>query len=283
MTAASVTTTDAGTTGRAPLVSSRLVDGGIAVVTLDNPPLNLNTLDTISRLLEVCAAIADDPDVRVVVVTGAGDKAFCAGSDIREFADVRDDVVPRKLRRENEAFTAIEQLPQPVIAALNGVTLGGGAEIALACDIRIMDERALIGFPEVNLGVFPGSGGVFRLPRVVGLAHAYELMYTGEPIDAVEAQRIGLVNRIAPEGAALQHALSLARVLAAKPALSLSLIRAGARDSLCQDVATATQRTLEDSHRVFAGPDIAEGVEAFFAKRPPRFTAPREARPGGAP
>ncbi len=278
-----VTDTEAGTAGGAPLVSHRVLDGGIAVVTLDNPPLNLNTLGTISRLLEVCGTIADDQDVRVVVVTGAGDKAFCAGSDIREFADVRHDVVPRKLRRENEAFTAIEQLPQPVIAALNGVTLGGGAEIALACDIRIMDEQARIGFPEVNLGVFPGSGGVFRLPRAVGLPRAYELMYTGEAIDAPEALRIGLVNRIAAAGRALEDALALARVLAAKPALSLSLVRAAARDSLGLDVETATQRTLEDSHRVFAGPDIAEGVDAFFAKRPPRFSAPRGAQPDGAP
>lgn len=278
---ATMTSTRAGTTGDAPLVSHRLLDGGIAVVTLDNPPLNLNTLGTISRLLEVCASIAEDRDVRVVVVTGAGN-AFCAGSDIREFADVRDDVVPRKLRRENEAFTAIERLPQPVIAALNGVTLGGGAEIALACDIRIMDEQARIGFPEVNLGVFPGSGGVFRLPRVVGLPRAYELMYTGESIDAHEALRIGLINRIAPAGRALEDALAFARVLAAKPALSLSLVRAAARESLCQDVDTATQRTLEDSHRVFAGPDIAEGVDAFFAKRPPRFTAPRDSTPGGS-
>lgn len=275
-----MTSTPVGTTDDATLVSYQRLDGGIAVVTLDNPPLNLNTLGTISRLLEVCDAIADDQDVRVVVVTGAGDKAFCAGSDIREFADVRHDVVPRKLRRENEAFTAIERLPQPVIAALNGVTLGGGGEIALACDIRIIDERARIGFPEVNLGVFPGSGGVFRLPRVVGLPRAYELMYTGEAIDAAEALRIGLVNRVAAAGHALEDALALARVLAAKPALSLSLVRAAARESLYQDVDTATQRTLEDSHRVFAGPDIAEGVDAFFTKRSPRFSAPRNAAPG---
>lgn len=272
-----MTNTDAGAAGKASLVSCRRLDGGIAVVTLDNPPLNLNTLDTISRLLKVCATIADDPDIRVVVVTGAGDKAFCAGSDIREFADVRHDVVPKKLRRENEAFSAIEQLPQPVIAALNGVTLGGGAEIALACDIRIIDERARVGFPEVNLGIFPGSGGVFRLPRVVGLSQAYELLYTGEPVDAQEALRIGLVNRIAPTGHALSRALSLAGVLASKPALSLSLVRAAARESLHQDVDTATQRTLEDSHRVFAGPDIGQGIDAFFAKRPPRFSAPRRA------
>lgn len=264
-----------GGTGGPPLVGYEVSDEGIALVTLDNPPLNLNTLGTIARLLEVCAKIADDDRVRVVVVTGAGDRAFCAGSDIHEFAAVRDDVVPKKLRRENEAFTAVERLPQPVIAALNGVTLGGGAEIALACDIRIADENARIGFPEVNLGVFPGSGGVFRLPRVVGLPKAYELLYTGEPVDAQEALRIGLVNRVAPSGRALDTALGLARVLASKPALSLSLLRSAARDSLHQDVDAATQRTLEDSDRVFAGPDVAEGVDAFFAKRPPRFSATR--------
>ena len=275
-----MTTASPDRSGHVPLVDYEVRDG-VAVVTLDNPPLNLNTLGTISRLLDVCAEVSRDESVRVVVVTGAGEKAFCAGSDIREFADVRDDVVPKKLRRENEAFTAIERLPQPVIAALNGVTLGGGAEIALACDIRIIDESARIGFPEVNLGVFPGSGGLFRLPRVVGLARAYELLYTGEAVDAQEALRIGLVNRVAPAGRAVESALELARVLASKPALSLTLIKAAARDSLQQDVDAATQRTLEDSHRVFAGPDIAEGVDAFFAKRVPRFSASR--REGRSP
>jgi len=259
----------------ASLVRFDVDDSGVAVVTLDNPPLNLNTLATIDRLLSLCATIADDDRVRVVVITGAGDRAFCAGSDISEFADVRDDVVPKKLDRENAAFSAIEQLPQPVIAALNGVTLGGGAEIALACDIRVIDESARIGFPEVGLGVFPGSGGVFRLPRVVGLARAYELLYTGEPISAEEALRIGLVNRIATHGETLAAALALAQQLAAKPALALSLIRKAARDSFAQTTDEATQRTLADSHRVFTGPDIEEGVSAFFEKRPPRFTAAR--------
>lgn len=266
----------------APLVRHEVGEDGVAVVTLDNPPLNLNTLGTIDRLLAVCEELAEDERVRVVVVTGAGDRAFCAGSDITEFADVRDDVVPKKLEKENRAFTAIERLPQPVVAALNGAALGGGAEIALACDIRVIDERARIGFPEVNLGVFPGSGGVFRLPRVVGLGAAYELLYTGQPVDAHEARRIGLVNRVAPAGQALSEALELARFLATKPALALSLVRAAVRDSYQQGVEEATQRTLSDSHRVFTGPDIAEGVAAFFDKRSPRFSAAR-GRPGGEP
>lgn len=256
-------------------VNLEVKETGVAVLTLDNAPLNLNTLTTLDRLKDACKAITADTRVRVVVVTGAGDRAFCAGSDISEFAHVREDVVPRKLARENEAFTAIEELPVPVIAALNGVTLGGGAEIALACDIRIMDETTRIGFPEVKLGVFPGSGGVFRLPKLVGPAHAYELLYSGELIDAREAHRIGLVNRLASAGKALSDALALSQTLASRPALALSLIKSGVRDAVRQDTQEATVRTLADSHLVFTGPDIAEGVDAFFAKRPAVFSAPR--------
>jgi len=260
-------------------VDYRLHDHGVAVLALDNPPLNLTTLATLDLLLAACREIAGDEKVRTVVVTGAGERAFCAGSDIGEFARVREDVVGRKLARENEAFSALEKLPVPVIAALNGVTLGGGAEIALACDIRIMDEKARIGFPEVKLGIFPGSGGVFRLPRLIGPAKAYELLYTGDLIDAHEAHRIGLVNRLAPAGGALPAALALAETLASRPALALSLIRAGVRDSLSQTTAEAIDRTLADSHRVFTGPDLDEGMGAFFEKRAPRFSA---ARGGGA-
>ena len=128
----------------------------------------------------------------------------------------------------------------PVIAALNGITLGGGAEIALACDVRIMDKSTRIGFPEVKLGVFPGSGGVFRLPRILGAARAYELLYSGDLIDAREAHRIGLINRLTPAGEALSHALAFAETIAQRPALALSLIRAGVRDSLRQTIEEAT-------------------------------------------
>ncbi len=260
----------------APLfIQYKRLDRGVGLITLDNPPLNLTTLTTLDRLQSLCDDIAGDETVRAVVITGAGVKAFCAGSDVSEFAHVRDDVVPRKLARENRAFTAIEQLPMPVIAALNGITLGGGGEIALACDIRFMDETARIGFPEVKLGVFPGSGGVFRLPRVVGPAKAYELLYTGDIIDAREAHRIGLVNRLAPAGEVLEHAIAFAESLAERPALALSLIRSGVRDSLHQTTEEATARTLADSHTVFTRPDIEEGIAAFFDKRPPVFTASR--------
>jgi enoyl-CoA hydratase len=258
-------------------IEMAIESSGVAIVTLNNPPLNLNTLTTLAQLRDACRTLAANDRVRAVVVTGKGAKAFCAGSDVNEFASVRDDVVPRKLARENEAFTALEDLPMPVIAALNGVTLGGGAEIALCCDIRIMDETTRIGFPEVKLGVFPGSGGVFRLPRLIGPSQAYELLYTGELIDAHEARRIGLVNRVAPAGESVQAALALAETLAKGPALALSLIRAGVRDSLTQTVQEAIRRTLVDSDKVFTAPDIEEGIAAFFGKRAPVFTGARTA------
>jgi enoyl-CoA hydratase len=260
-------------------VELKIETSGVAILTLDNPPLNLNTLTTLEQLRDACRILAADDRVRAVVITGKGTRAFCAGSDINEFASVREDVVPRKLARENEAFTALEDLPMPVIAALNGVALGGGAEIALACDIRIMDETTRIGFPEVKLGVFPGSGGVFRLPRLVGPGRAYELLYTGELIDAQEAWRIGLVNRLALAGRSFATALAFAEKLAKGPALALSLIRRGVRDSLTQTTQEAIRRTLADSHEVFTAPDIEEGIDAFFSKRAAIFTAGRGAPP----
>jgi enoyl-CoA hydratase len=262
-----------------PMVTLDRFANGVAQLTLNNPPLNLNTLSTIHELSVHCAMIAADASIRVVIITGSGEKAFCAGSDLNEFSAVRDAVVEKKLANENRAFTAIENLPQPVIAALNGVTLGGGLEIALACDLRILDERAVIGVPEINLGVFPGGGGVFRLPRIVGQGRALELLFTGEPIDAHEALRIGLVNRVAPQGGSLELALQLGDRLSAKPSLALSLIKEGVHHSFLETTADATARTLMDSDLVFTGPDIEEGVDAFFQKRMPHFTAGRHDRP----
>lgn len=258
-------------------VDYHLRGDGVATLTLDNPPLNLNAMPTLHLLRRYVAQIAGDTRVRCVVVTGAGERAFCAGSDVHEFQSVMDDVVARKLRLENEAFDGLAELPVPVIAALNGVALGGGAEIALACDLRIMAAGARIGFPEVKLGVFPGSGGTFRLPRLVGSARAFELLYTGDPIAADDALRIGLVNRLVPQVEVLPAALALAARLAAGPALALSMIRREVRAAGHQSTAQAIAQSLADSDAVFKGLDVVEGVRAFFEKRPAKFTAARNA------
>ena len=166
------------------LVLVERLAGGVAKLTLNNPPLNLVTLGMTRQLIEALQELERDEAVRAVVVTGAGDRAFCAGSDVKEFAAVRDRVVEKKLARENEAFGRFESLSKPVIAAIEGLAYGGGCEISMACDLRITGQGAKFALPEVRLGVVPGSGGLFRLPELVGPARAMKLMYLGQPIDA---------------------------------------------------------------------------------------------------
>lgn len=243
----------------------------VAVVYLENPPLNVLTLDGTQRLISLFAEIEEDDQIRAVIITGAGNKAFCAGADIHEFVAVRDQVVEKKLKEENKALLKIETLSKPVIAAMNGITLGGGCEIALACDIRIMAENVKIGLPEINLGVFPGSGGLYRLPEIVGMAHALEMMFTGEFLTANEAYRIGLVNHVTEPNQALTMAKKLAEKIARQPKASLAAIKAGVREALKVTREEAIQYNLELSDQVFKTPDCEEGVKAFFEKRPPQF------------
>jgi enoyl-CoA hydratase/carnithine racemase len=157
---------------------SRPADG-VAVLELNNPPLNLVTLELTRRLGGHLRALAADQSVRAVIVAGAGERAFCAGSDVREFGQVRERVVDAKLRRENAVWTQLEDLPQPTIAAIDGWALGGGFELALCCDLRVMAENARAGLPELSLGVFPGTGGPLRLARLVGESRAKGLLYLG--------------------------------------------------------------------------------------------------------
>lgn len=243
----------------------------VAVVYLENPPLNVLTLDGTQRLISLFAEIEEDDQIRAVIITGAGNKAFCAGADIHEFVAVRDQVVEKKLKEENKALLKIETLSKPVIAAMNGITLGGGCEIALACDIRIMAENVKIGLPEINLGVFPGSGGLYRLPEIVGMAHALEMMFTGEFLTANEAYRIGLVNHVTEPNQALTMAKKLAEKIARQPKASLAAIKAGVREALKVTREEAIQYNLELSDQVFKTPDCEEGVKAFFEKKPPQF------------
>lgn len=243
----------------------------VAVVYLDNPPLNLLTLQMTQRLIDLFSELEEDDGVRAVVIAGTGRKAFCAGADIKEFAAVRDDVVEKKLRKENEALARIEGLSKPVIAAMDGSALGGGCEIALSCDLRILAEDARIGLPEIKLGVFPGSGGLYRLPRIVGLSSALRMMYTGDLLTAREAHAIGLVDEVAEPGRALAAARELAARIARGPRHALAAIRAGVRRSLEVTRDEAIRYNLELSDRVFRTPDCAEGVDAFFQKRAPRF------------
>ena len=256
-------------------------EGDVAKLTLNNPPLNLVTLGMAQQLIEALEDLDRDESVRAVVVTGAGDKAFCAGSDVKEFMAVRDRVVEKKLARENRAFGGFELLSKPVIAAIEGPAYGGGCEISMACDLRIIATSARMALPEVKLGVVPGSGGLFRLPELVGPARAMELMYLGDPISAREAERMGLVNKVVPDGEALPRALDIARRISRQPKEAVAAIKRGVRESARLTREEAVQLTLELSDRVFKTEDCAEGIKAFFEKREPRFEgAPGDDPPG---
>jgi enoyl-CoA hydratase/carnithine racemase len=253
----------------AGIILTEDLGGGVTKVVLNNPPLNLVTLALSERLLQVTEEMERD-DVRVVVLTGAGG-TFCAGADIKEFASVRNRVVEKKLARENEAFGGIELLSRPTIAAIEGAALGGGCEIALACDLRVMAEDARIGLPEVKLGVVPGSGGLYRLPNLIGPARSMELMYLGEPIGADEAEQIGLVNKVVPADQLMATAEEMARKIASRGPLA---VRAA-----IEAVMSGSEMPFEEGQFLEATlfallastEDMKEGMSAFLEKRQAQF------------
>ena len=241
----------------------------VALITLNNPPLNLVTLELSAELRDTLFKLNQDDEVRVVVLTGSGTRAFCVGSNVKEFPSVWDDVIGKKLQKENETFNAIEFLDKPVIAAMEGNVCG--FEMAMACDMRILAENGRIAQPEINLGVFPGSGGLFRLPKLVGASKAMEMMYLGEFIEAEECLRLGLVNRIAPEGKTVETALAIAKAIAEKPFEAIKLIKKGVREIGMISSAECFYKNLDFSRSIFQTEDCAEGVDAFLNKRPPKF------------
>jgi enoyl-CoA hydratase len=253
------------------LVEVSRPEEAVAVLRLNNPPLNLVTLELTAELGSALRDLAADGSVRAVVVTGAGERAFCAGSDVREFPRVGADVVELKLRRENEVWTLLEDLPQPTVAAIHGFALGGGLELALCCDLRVADEHAQLGLPEIHLGIFPGTGGPLRLTRLIGAARAKELVYLGDPIGAPEARDLGLVHRLVPSHQALPAAIDLARRLAAQPARALQAAKRVIRAAVERGREGALAVALDESREVFRSSDMLEGVAAFLEKRPPRY------------
>lgn len=252
----------------------REICDGVATVTLNNPPLNLVTLDLTGALSRTLDELARDSAVRVLVLTGAGDRAFCAGSDISEFPAMMGagQVVPKKLSKENETYSKVDDFPKPTIAAVSGLAYGGGLELAVCCDLIVAEEGARLCLPEIKLGVFPGSGGPVRVTRRIGEGRAKEMMYFGDPIDAATALAWGLVNRVAPRGQSLRVAQEMAAVLAQRPNRALQLCKAAVDMSFDTTEDQAVSRSLALSEQAFTTADCREGVRAFFAKETPRFT-----------
>ena len=238
-----------------------------------NRPDKLNAMN--SRMKdEIIAALRDleaDDAARVAVFTGSGDKAFVAGADINEFKD-RTALEQWDLYQQPFLYNAVERFPKPVIAMINGYCLGGGCELALACDIRIASDRAQIGQPEINIGIIPGGGGSQRLPRVVGLGKALQLILTGDRIPAAEAHRIGLVDEVFPHEQLEAKTLEIANKIAEKSPVAVRLakqaVKASARMGL--DEGLRYEQTLFSL--IFTTHDKEEGVRAFLEKRPPKWT-----------
>jgi enoyl-CoA hydratase len=256
-------------TGPDPIV---VESGQITTVRLENPPLNLVTVELTRSLDRALATIESDPDVRCVVLTGTGDRAFCAGSDVKEFESLHGRVGEGKLLLEKAVYRRIARLPVPTIAAIQADALGGGLELALCCDLRVADERAKLGLPEVRLGVMPGSGGTQRLPRIVGIAKAKELILMGEIIGASDALEIGLVNRVAAAGRAVDDAMTMAETIAERGPLAVREAKRALDLAGDMPLDEGLARELDASERIFASRDMLEGAQAFFEKRPPRFT-----------
>ena len=245
--------------------------GAVATVTVDRADA-MNALDrpTLEELRDRLAEVADDTAVGVVVLTGAGDRAFVAGADIKYMSGLSVDEALAWGELGHRSAQLLETMPKPTIAAINGFALGGGCELALACDLRYAASTAKLGQPEINLGIIPGWGGTQRLARVCGLGVAKDLILTGRLVDADEALRLGLVNAV--HDPVLERAHETAELLAAKSPLALAAIKRATNHVLQGDHVSNLSREAEEFGRLFDTADAKEGMTAFTEKREPRFT-----------
>jgi enoyl-CoA hydratase len=243
----------------------------VAIITINRPEkrnaLNIKTREEGAALIE---ELRSDDSVNVVVITGAGDKAFIAGADIAEFAG-RTSNMQRDVMVQRSLFNAIDTFPKPVIAMVNGYCLGGGCEVALACDIRIASETASFGQPEINLGIIPGGGGSQRLTRLVGEGKAMEMILSGQIIDAKTAFAIGLVNHVYPADQLEAKTLELANTIAEKGPIAVRLAKEAVKIASRSNLDEGLRREVDLFALCFATEDKDEGVAAFLEKRKPVF------------
>jgi enoyl-CoA hydratase/carnithine racemase len=249
---------------------TKVVNGAIAEIGLDGGPLNLVTRDLLRALDRALGEVAADPAIRCAILHGGRGRAFCAGSDIKEFAGIRHDASERKILYEDMVLRRLARMPMPTIAAIDGPALGGGFELALACDLRVCTRSASLGLTESRLGGLAGNGAV-RATRLVGPSRAKELLFTGETIDADKALAWGLVNRVV-DGSALEAARALAATIAARGPLSNKLAKELVAAAQDDELDAALTRSTVAQQAIFESDDLHEGVAAFFAKRAPDFT-----------
>lgn len=242
-------------------------DGAVGIIRLDRPPVNAVNSAMHGELLDVADSVRRDREIRAVLIHG-GDRAFAAGADISEMAAFGPPEIARFGHTLNTAITAVANLPQPVIAAVTGYALGAGCELALAADVRIVAEDARIGLPEITLGVIPGAGGTQRLPRLIGVAKAKELIFTGRSVKGVDAVRIGLAARAVPGSEVIDTALELARELAAGPTAALIAAKRAIQEGMERPLTTGLQLEAEQFIELFATRDQKIGMSSFLEHGP---------------
>ena len=244
---------------------------GVEILILRHPPVNALSTALLDELEQRLAEVASDASTRCVVLTGDG-QYFSAGADLKEVATIGLDDAPRIVARGQALFTRIEQFAHPVVAAINGLALGGGLELALACDLRVAGESAKLGAPETVYGLMPAYGGTQRLPRLVGPAKAREMIFTGSLVPAADALRIGLVNKTVPAGQELRAARDLAHTIAQRAPKAVAAAKRAMLDGRDRPLQEGLQLEAEAFQReVLPSNDLPEGLAAFIERRPPRF------------
>lgn len=248
------------------------VEDRLAIVTVDHRPVNALDRQTLQELGQVIDAVNADGAVKVVVITGGGSLAFVAGADIKEVSQLASVEAAKEMAALGQAvFLKIQRLAKPVIAAINGVCLGGGLELAMSCHLRVAGDRARFGQPEISLGIIPGWGGTQRLPRLIGRAKAIEWILTGDVVMAQEALRLGLVNAVVPQDQVLKVAKDLARKIASKGAVAVREALRAIEDGLDGTLEAGLAREAQAFGTIATTEDSREGVRAFLEKRQPQF------------
>lgn len=247
-------------------------EGDLVWITIDRPEvMNCLSFATLKRLRTVCEELRADLSVRAILITGAGEKAFCAGADLKERKTMPSVRVPEFVGHIRRLMDDVEALPQPTIGVVNGFAFGGGMELLLACDLRVAAAHAQFGLTETTLAIIPGAGGTQRLPRLIGRSRAKDLILTGRRIDAVEAERIGLVNRVAPAGRLEETAIELARSIADNGPVAVRAAKNAIDRGSELPIAEGLLVEASCYERVLPTKDRVEALEAFAEKRKPRY------------
>lgn len=247
------------------------VENKVAIVTLNRPPVNALNSQVFKELAQLFTELEANEEVHVIVLTGNGEKAFVAGADINEMADADIVTVMKNNKISRELFTQVENSTKPVIAVINGLALGGGLELALACDLRISSDKAKFAFPETGLGIIPGGGGTQRLQKIVGLGVAKELIYFGDMIDAQKALDLHILNKVVPAEELLSTAKGWAEKLASKPPIAVQMAKLALNTGSNTDVESGLIVESTCFNTTFATEDAKEGLNAFVEKRKPVY------------